>query len=137
MNIMELGAIGELVGGVAVIASLIYVAIQIRQNSEQTRQANLIERARANREVVHDFNEIFLTMRDPAAVEIYSRGMVDFDGLSTQEQGTLHMYLGPLVLHAISAFLAARDELMDDDFGDAWVNNWVAMARCLSEGLRY
>jgi hypothetical protein len=29
MNIMELGAIGELVGGVAVIASLIYVGLQV------------------------------------------------------------------------------------------------------------
>ena len=36
MNIMELGAIGELVGGVAVIASLIYLAVQIRQNTRAT-----------------------------------------------------------------------------------------------------
>ncbi len=33
MNIMELGAIGELVGGVAVIGSLLYVGFQIRQNT--------------------------------------------------------------------------------------------------------
>ena len=31
MDIMELGAIGELVGGVAVIVSLIYVGLQVRQ----------------------------------------------------------------------------------------------------------
>jgi len=37
MNIMELGAIGELVGGVAVIASLIYVGIQVRQNTSAIR----------------------------------------------------------------------------------------------------
>ena len=33
MNIMELGAIGELAGGVAVIASLIYVGLQGRQGN--------------------------------------------------------------------------------------------------------
>ena len=33
MTIMELGAIGELVGGVAVIASLIFVGLQVRQNT--------------------------------------------------------------------------------------------------------
>ena len=38
MNIMELGAIGELVGGVAVIASLIYVGAQVRQGNVQTRE---------------------------------------------------------------------------------------------------
>ena len=37
MNILELGAIGELVGGVAVIASLIYVGLQVRQNTRVMR----------------------------------------------------------------------------------------------------
>ncbi len=44
MDIIELGAIGELVGGIgsavggiAVIASLIYVGLQIRQNTQVTR----------------------------------------------------------------------------------------------------
>ena len=32
MDIMELGAIGEMVGGVAVIASLIYIGLQVRQS---------------------------------------------------------------------------------------------------------
>ncbi len=33
MSIIELGAIGELVGGAAVIVTLIFIAIQIRQNT--------------------------------------------------------------------------------------------------------
>lgn len=37
MNIIELGAVGELVGGVAVIATLIYLTIQIRQNTRAMR----------------------------------------------------------------------------------------------------
>jgi hypothetical protein len=37
MDIMELGAIGELVGGIAVIASLIYVGLQVRQANRQAR----------------------------------------------------------------------------------------------------
>ena len=32
MNIMELGAVGGLVGGIAVIASLIYVGLQVKQS---------------------------------------------------------------------------------------------------------
>ena len=35
MDIMELGAIGELVGGVAVLATLIYLATQLRQLKQQ------------------------------------------------------------------------------------------------------
>ncbi len=37
MDIMELGAIGELVGGVAVVVTLGYLAAQIRQNTKSTR----------------------------------------------------------------------------------------------------
>ncbi len=34
MDIMELGAIGELVGGFAVVTSLIYVDLQVRQSNQ-------------------------------------------------------------------------------------------------------
>lgn len=34
MTIQDLGAIGDLVGGVAVLVTLIYLAVQIRQNTE-------------------------------------------------------------------------------------------------------
>ena len=37
MDIMELGAIGELVGGVAVLVTLVYLALQVRQNTSQVR----------------------------------------------------------------------------------------------------
>ena len=40
MDIMELGAIGELVGGVAVVASLVYVGLQVRQSTQTTRAAS-------------------------------------------------------------------------------------------------
>ena len=33
MNIMELGAIGEMVSGIAVVASLVFVGLQIRHNT--------------------------------------------------------------------------------------------------------
>ncbi len=38
MTIMELGAIGELVGGVAVVATLIYLAMQVRQSTRSTHR---------------------------------------------------------------------------------------------------
>ncbi len=40
MNIMELGAIGELVGGVAVIATLGYLAAQVRHSARASRSAS-------------------------------------------------------------------------------------------------
>ena len=48
MDIMELGAIGELVGGVAVIASLVYVGLQVRQNTKAVLAATFQEVSRTS-----------------------------------------------------------------------------------------
>ncbi len=69
MDIMELGAIGELVGGVAVIASLVFVGMQIRHGNEQVQRGNAIERARANRDVSREGGEIFMAMSDPESMK--------------------------------------------------------------------
>jgi len=37
MNISEIGAVGELIGGIGVIVTLLYLAAQIRQNTKQQR----------------------------------------------------------------------------------------------------
>lgn len=39
MDIMELGAIGELVGGIAVIVTLVFLTVEIRRNTTATRRA--------------------------------------------------------------------------------------------------
>ena len=39
MDIIELGAIGELVGGVAVIGTLLFVGFQVRQNTRSIKAA--------------------------------------------------------------------------------------------------
>ncbi len=41
MEIMELGAIGELVGGVAVLITLVYLALQVSQNVRQQKLSSL------------------------------------------------------------------------------------------------
>ena len=47
MNWEALGAIGELIGAVAVMATLIYLAIQIRQNTQQQEKNELSSQAAA------------------------------------------------------------------------------------------
>lgn len=38
MNIMELGALGELLGAIGVMATLIYLAVQVKQNTQAMRE---------------------------------------------------------------------------------------------------
>ena len=86
MNIMELGAIGELVGAIAVIGSLLYLALQVRQGTEQARQTNLIERGRANREMQRGVNEIYLGALDSEIQRIYSAALTNFTSISNHDK---------------------------------------------------
>ena len=130
MNIMELGAIGELVGGVAVIGSLIFVGLQIRHGNEQVQRGNAIERARTNRDVSREGGEIFRGMSDPASIEIYRRSLVDFHALTSAEQAIMHSrFLTPMTSHVVSTYLAARDGLLDEEWAEGWTNYFVMVMK--------
>ena len=51
MDIMELGAIGEFVSGIAVIGSLIFVGLQVRQNTKTLRQAGRRQASLQNQQI--------------------------------------------------------------------------------------
>ena len=50
MTIMELGALGEFVGAFAVVATLIYLAVQIRQNTQHVHMQLMSETMRLSHE---------------------------------------------------------------------------------------
>ncbi len=56
MNWEAIGAIGETAGAVAVVATLFYLAIQIRQNSSSLDRTNEFAQA----ESVHNINALYV-----------------------------------------------------------------------------
>ena len=92
MNIMELGAIGELVGGVAVVASLLYVGLQVRQS-------NLDGRAESHRAFMAQWNR---AVHDPLlhreTSSVLRQAGRDFVGLDGDEQPIAHGYWQALIL---------------------------------------
>ena len=130
MDIMELGAIGELVGAVVVIGSLLYLALQVRQGTEQTRQTNLIERGRANREMQRGVNEIYLGAVDSEIQRIYSAALIDFNSISNHDKALLHhRFLIPMGVHSTSTFLAAKEGLVDGVWAEGWLQYWVQIIK--------
>ena len=71
MDITTLAAWGEFIGGIAVVASLLYLASQIRQNSRLMRAST-----------TSSSNQVMSTMsamlaQDPEVARIYSDGIAD------------------------------------------------------------
>ncbi len=102
MDIMELGAIGELVGGVAVIGSLIYVGLQVRQS-------NQLNRAESVRAYVRDYNALVGKLTDPEFAELMRKASVDFNDLSRNDQLRAHGWLLPHVMLGFGNFFVDRE----------------------------
>ena len=80
MNWEAIGAIGEIVGAIAVVVTIGYLAVQIRQNTRSVRAATHHSAMRG----ASDTQNIFAQSEDLA--QIYYRGMQDYERLTAEER---------------------------------------------------
>ena len=73
MSLEDLGNIGEFVAAVAVLVSLIYLAVQIRQNTKAVRTASYHQAAEQT------WSSLLTVAQDPSLAEIMSRANVGQD----------------------------------------------------------
>ena len=111
----DLGNLGEFVGGLAVIATLIYLALQIRQNS------NLLRRAAAGSAASGAAASIGLAAQSPENAAIYHKGLVDLDSLSPEEQTHFFLLISSQFVEFNFGFTAHRDGAMPEEL---WKAQW-------------
>jgi hypothetical protein len=80
LNWDALGAIAESVGAIGVIATLLYLAAQIRANTRSVRASTYQETERGGREVN------LALAQDAELSRIWSSGLLDFDTLAHEEK---------------------------------------------------
>ena len=80
MNWDALGAFAEVVGAVGVIASLVYVSIQLKQNTQSIRDSTVHEVVRDYALGVQSLNA------DPELITIFYKGLKDLDSLTELER---------------------------------------------------
>jgi hypothetical protein len=87
VSIQDWGAIGEILGGVGVILTLLYLAVQIRQNTHATRAAS-------HHAVTDSLNQGNLAMaQDAELAQIWVTGCADRASLTEVERQRLDMLL--------------------------------------------
>jgi len=87
MTLEELAYISQIVGVVAVFASLIFVGLQIRQNT-------LALKATSHHAITDSFNVInTLIMSDPKVARRWRLGMAGAPGLDEDEQSSIDMMM--------------------------------------------
>ena len=86
MNWNALGAIGELASAVIVLASVVYLAMQIRQNTKQTK-LGAIQAVNASNDSA--FDPIYLTEN----TKIFTKGQASFSDLNAHEKIVFDMLM--------------------------------------------
>ena len=121
MSITELGALGEFVGSLAVLATLVYLAIQVRQSKAmlmENRKISLAQTYQARASMAGQINmavdpEIFgnkLGGKSP-----YELTVDDLAELSETERVQIARYYGLLLVSLDNVFYQARLGLVDND----------------------
>jgi hypothetical protein len=96
MTLQDLGAIGELVGGVAVIFSLVYVAHQIRQNSRLIEQNSRQLEASMYFATNDSFNRWWaLLAQDEGTASVWRRGLLG-ELATAEDRLRFYALIGPL-----------------------------------------
>jgi hypothetical protein len=78
VTISELGSIGEFVGAIGVVLSLLYVGYQVRQNTKSLRVNSLLA-------VRQQTDGIANKLLQPGVASLYLRGLQDYPDMSPEE----------------------------------------------------
>ena len=112
MNWEALGAIGEIVGAVVVVATLGYLAIQIRQNTHTVRVAA----EASQQELGSDFRGHIIDNAEVAS--IYLRGLQDYDSLAEGDQVRFRMLMFTAFMSYQYRFVHQSHNLMDPELAE-------------------
>jgi hypothetical protein len=86
LTIQDLGSIGEFIAAIATVATLVYLAVQIRQSTKQARLT-------ANRELGASIHDGFAPLFNPGFARIWRLGRYDPDQLDEDERAAFGMLL--------------------------------------------
>jgi hypothetical protein len=125
MNLQNLGTIGELVSAIAVVASLFYLAFQIRQNTRQIDENTKAAQAAAfDSSIAHTFMARQTIVENADVARIYLQGSNDPNSLSDEDRVRYR-----LIVHNI--LWALWNMLSQARVGELYSETWDAQIATL------
>ena len=117
MTLSDWSSIGSLISSVAVLISLIYLALQVRQ-AEHNQQAS-IRQGRATRAV-----DIILAAGDPSYADALTRGVAGSADISAAEFGQFAAIYGAFLASAEDTYLQHQEGLLTDAVYASFAESW-------------
>jgi len=114
MNWNAVGAVAELLGAVAVVASLAYLAVQIRQNTRAVRGAMYDSMARTNMDWLGPL------VSDPQLAETFERAVDRWDGLGADDQRRINYLFIQLFRFWENVYYQSRQGTLEPRLWESW-----------------
>jgi hypothetical protein len=116
MTIQDLGSLGELLAAMATIATLIYLAAQIRQNTSTMAQAERTARGQSYQEIVSKIVEnMSASGIDESAADISYRGIKNFGSLSDLEKHRFNIQMSGYVIMLENGYYQHLDGMLSEE----------------------
>jgi len=123
MNWDAIAAIGEIVGALAVVGTLGYLAIQ-------TRSAKEVALAQAQRELTADLNSVWSRLeQDRELLRLVSIGVNDWQVLKNNEKAAVHAFYTQLFFN-LSAAMGQHHLKGNEDFVRTWEDVLLGLLLC-------
>ena len=113
MTLAELADVGELAGGVAVVASLVYLALQVRQNTRAVRGSTL----HLNTDL---WASLFLRLSDQDVTQAYISGMAGQPDIKPLHYSQFYFICKSMFLALEDQFYQARQGTLDREIYAAY-----------------
>jgi hypothetical protein len=114
VTLAQLASIGEIISSIAVIISLVYLAVQIRTNTEA-------ERTSTYQSIVSDFGALNNNMAiTPGLSHMFVQGMEDFNQFEPDERARISQMFFQCFHYFENMFYQHRKGYLDDEVWAGW-----------------
>jgi hypothetical protein len=108
LELSELGDLGDLIGGVAVVVSLIYLSFQIRRNTNTVRASTF----QASVDSLSDFTAMIAS--DAEVAQIYASGLLGTEELSRLDTWRFQFLMVTIIRRLESAFFQRQSAVLNE-----------------------
>lgn len=123
MSLESIYYIGQTIAVVAILASLIFVGMQVRQNTKQSEQANRLARAQNRRELVIHYKDVLkIASEKPEALAHIRECYQNYNNAPPEAQLTFAYFTHQFFIMAEQALYLKMEGLLDDVTFEAAVN---------------
>jgi len=118
MTLMEWGAIGELVGGVAIIGSLIYVGLQVKQGTQSSRAAT-------THAFLSQYSELLMRITEADFRDVFWHGLRGLKNLKGSEVASFMAFMATLLRTLESFYYQKKEGIFAGEIFDTWMIQYI------------